>query len=387
MLDLTFEMNTQNISHTWMTTIQENIIGIEKRSAIYTWPRVSFNNKLYFGDQDKKRFIRANFLNNINNTWGIPIVSDRTTLTSTASAGQSSITVDEATNRHFYAGRDCVLISLTDWETYEVATISAISGTTLTLSGTLDSTWPAGTNIYPFYECRIEQEQTRDVQASNVNSINISARESFEEHRTFSYTLPTIDTDVFPVYNSLNLFLYKPIDPITELYIHPFSIFGPYGIQSYYSSYGSTRAAFKRTFICNTRKMIYDLFDFFDAKQGRLGSFYVPTFMGDIIISAEVDSTDLTLTTRKLYMTADEIVGQHIYIRLEDKSYVCREITARPSTTSITIDTPIGTDIPTADLKNTLCCFLHESRFGVDEITYEYYVENIAETKLRFDIL
>lgn len=387
MVYLTLSMADQKISHTWVTKIQETIEGDEKRTTLFTWPRIKLINKLHFTDEDKRRFIYTHLFRDIHNVWGIPIVSDESKLTVEAAAAQNTITVDATDERHLYNGRECVLISPTDWETYEVVTINTVSGTQITTSSGLANTWPVDTNLYPFYDCRIAPEQSRTSTYWKINSLEIVAKENFEDTRTFTYTIPTIDTTVFPLYNTKNLFLYRPLNPITEKYRHPNTLLGEYGKKFSFSTYGDTRAVFDRRFLCNSRKEIYDLFDFFDAKQGRFKTFYTPTWMKDIIIAADFNAVDTTLAINNLYLTADEVIGRHIYIMFKDGTYACREITARPSANSIIISSAIGTTVPTADLPNTLCSFLYEVRFNVDEILFEYEMKNIAKTKLSFNIL
>lgn len=387
MVYLTTEMVDQKISHTWMTKIQETIEGDEKRSALFTWPRIKLINKLSLIENEKQRFIYANLWRNIHNTWNIPIISDRAKLTSTATAAETIINVDETDYRHFYEGRECILISLTDWESYEVVTISGISATQITVSGSLSNTWPVDTNIYPIYECRVAEEQTRDSKFYKYNTIEIITKESFESTRDFTYTLPTVDNVVFPTYNSLDLFLYRPLNPIKEKYRHPYTLLEYYGKQLSFSTYGDTRAVLDRTFLCNSKKEIYDLLDFFDAKQGRLETFYTPSWLKDIVIDSEFTDAAELLIVKKLYLTEEELVGRHIYIRFKDGSYVCREIVSSPNELTIIIDSAIGTTVPAEDLPNMVCSFLYEVRFNVDEILLSYLVENIAKTKLGFNII
>jgi len=382
---LTIEMANQRISHAWKTTIQETIEGDEKRSALYTWPRVRLESEMLVFEDEERRFIHAHLWRDLHNLWGIPIISDETSLTAEAAAAQAVLTVGATDYRHFYDGRQCILIS--DWESYEVATITTVdSGTQITLSGNLSATWPAGTKVFPLYICRVKPEQSRSSKYFKLNEFSIVAEESFETVRTFSYTVPTVDAAVYPVYNSLNLFLTKPKNPITEGYRHPYTLLGELGLNTSFSTYDDTRIIFDRDFLITSKKSVYDLLDFFDAKQGRLKTFYMPTWMEDIIISVGFGSADVTITTKELYLTSDEIVGRHVYIRLPDGSYVCREITARPSSTSITLSSAIGTTVATASLSSMLCCFLYEVRFNIDEIAFEYFKkQTLAQTTLSFN--
>ena len=387
MVYLTTEMVDQKISHAWMTKIQETVEGDEKRSALFTWPRIKLINKLSLIENEKQRFIYTQLWRDIYNVWGIPIISDRAKLTSTATAAQNVINVNETDYRHFYEGRECILVSLTNWESYEVVTISGISDTQITTISGLSNTWPADTNIYPFYECRVAQEQTRVSEFYKYNSIEIVTKESFESTRDFTYTLPTIDDVVFPTYNSLDLFLYRPLNPITERYRHPYTLMSHYGKQTCFSIYGDTRAILNRTFLCGSKKEIYDLLDFFDSKQGRLETFYTPSWLKDVVIANEFSDASTLLIVDNLYLTEEELVGRHVYIEFKDGSYVCREIVSSPNALTIILDSAIGTTVPKEDLQNTLCSFLYEVRFNVDELLLEYQVENIAKTKLGFNII
>ena len=385
---LTPKMQSQRISHTWMTKIQDNIQGVEKRSALFTWPRIKLESKLQLVDDEKRRFIYAHLFRDMHNIWSIPVISDETTLTVESASGQKIITVVDTGYRHFYDGRKCILVDPDDWETYEEVIIDTVdSGTQITASTNLINTWPIGTLIYPLYECRINPEQSRDLKFYTVNNISIFGDESFEAERTFTYTLPTIDTDIYPTYNSLSLFLTKPINPITEKYRHPYILLKNLGLQTAFTNYGNTRAVYDRTFLLITKKEIYDFLNFFDAQMGRLGTFYTPTWLQDIVVSVGFADTDVTLTTKELYLTSDEIVGRHIYIVLPDGTYVCREITGRPSPTSIIIDSGIGTTVATADLSNVTCSFLQNVRFNIDELAIDYITPLIAKIKLGFNTI
>ena len=385
---LTMGMQDQQISHTWRTTIQETIEGGEKRSALFTWPRVTLDSQIQFTTDQEKTFIRAMLNREIYGFWKIPIVSDKTTLSSQAASGQPILTIAETDYRHFYEGRECVLVVPDDWESYEVLEISTIdSSTQITVTVNPVNTWPAGTLVFPLYQFRITDEQDLTSKFYTINGIDISADEAFESQRDFTYTLPTIDTDVFPVYNSLNLFLKRPRNPISETFRRPYAIMEGIGIKTPFSTYDYTRGILDRDFQFTTKKEIYDHLDFFDAMQGRLGSFYAPTWMNDIVVNAGFGSTDVTLTTKKIYFTEAELTGKHVYIEFPDGSYATREISARPTETSITLDSAIGTAV--TDITLVKISFLHEVRFSQDEIklTYQQKKQEIARTSLGFSVL
>jgi hypothetical protein len=387
---LTMGMQDQQLSHTWRTTIQETIEGGEKRSALQTWPRVTLDNQIQFTTDQEKTFIRTMLSRELYGFWKIPIISDKTTLSSQAASGQKVLAVTETDYRHFYDGRECALINPDDWESYEIVEIDTIdSSTQITAADNLVSTWPTGTLVFPLYQFRITDEQELTSKFHTVTGIDINAEEAFETQRTFTYTLPTIDTGVFPTYNSLSLFLKRPRPPISEKFRSPYTLLMGMGIKTPFSNYDHTRGIFDRNFQFTTKKEIYDHLDFFDAMQGRLGSFYAPTWMNDIVVNDGFDSADVTLTTKKIYFTESEITGKHVYIEFPDGSYATREISARPTDTSITLDSAIDTTVAAADIAQVRISFLPEVRFNQDEMKLNYQQKNqgIARTSLGFNIL
>lgn len=375
----------QSLVHSWMTSIQENIHGGEKRSSLVTWPRIKLNSDLTLISTAERRFIRASLYQSIHKIWGFPFVHDKTLLTSQAANGQMVLTVAETSYRHFYNGRGCILINPSNWELYEYGTINTVdSATQITLADNLISSWPIGTYVYPMYEYRIEEVQEVNVSIKQLNYITLAATESMEDLRSFSYSIPSSGA---PTYNGLDLFLIAFQYPTTESYRHPFEHLVFFGKDFISSVYDKTRFAFDLDFIIISRSDIWDLLKFFDSKRGRFQTFYMPSRNNDIVPTAAIAADAVTLTVETLYLSSVEIVGRHLWIRLPNQSYVCREVTAVPTSTTITISSSIGTTISQANLSKMLICFLNKVRFNVDEILLEYTADSIAKTKLRFRVV
>lgn len=377
----------QSVSHTWKTTIQENINGEEKRSAIFTLPRVTLDNTYQLSTDEEIRFMHTHLLREVNGIWGFPVSSDVTALTAEAASGQKVMTVAATGYRHFYSYRHFMLIDPNNWESNEVGLVDSVdSGTQLTSTTDLDYTWPAGTLIYPFFGTWISDTQKLTSQYYKINGIRIEAKERITTDRHPGYTLPTIDTGVFPVYNSLNLFLKRPQPSVEEQYNFPHEPLRFDGYDTdWYQPGREVRVHFNRTHLYSSKKDIYDLLDFFDAKQGRYGSFYLPTYMQDIVINTAFLSTDTVLDVKTLYYTETEIVGKHVHIQLPDGSYVCREISASTGDTSITLDSPIGTTVQLGSLPQVTCCFLYEVRFDIDELKMDYMKRSdLAKIQISF---
>lgn len=381
----TSKIYKQNLVHSWMTSIQETICGDEKRSSLVTWPRIKLRNDLVPMTTAERRFIRASLYQSIHRIWGFPFIHDKTPLTSQAADGQAILTVAETSYRHFYDGRGCILVNPSNWELYEYAVINTVdSAIQITLASNLIGSWPVGTYVYPMYEYRIEEMQEINVSIKQLNYITLAATEVMESLRSFSYSLPSSGA---PTYNSLDLFLTKPQYPATENYMHPFEHIVFFGKDFATSVYDKTRFVFNLDFIIVSRADVWDLLNFFDSKRGRFQVFYMPSWNNDIVPTAAIAADAVTLTVETLYLSSAEIIGRHLWIRLPDQSYVCREITAVPTSTSITINSSIGTAISQTNLSKILICFLNKVRFNSDEILLEYTADLIAKTKLKFKVV
>jgi hypothetical protein len=274
------------------------------------------------------------------------------------------------------------LVDPSDWESYEYGAIDTVdSATQITMAVNLVQTWPINTCVYPIYEYRVNETQEVDAQFRQLNFVRMSATESFESARSFSYSVPSSGA---PTYDSLDLFLTKPLYPITEIYNQPFELLSFLGLNYASSHYDKAKFAFPLDFIVVSRADIWSFLEFFDSKRGRYQTFYMPSWNDDIIPTVAIGAADTTLTVEEVYLTDAEITGRHLFIRLPDGSYVCREITSLPSSTSIQISSAIGTAVSATNLSEMLLSFLYKVRFNVDEILFEYISDEIARTKLHF---
>lgn len=382
---ITSKIQKQSLIHSWRTSIQETIQGGEKRSTLLTWPRIKLNMELRFISSPERNFIRSSLFQNIHNLWGFPFVHDKTALTAEAASGQKVLTLGSTSYRHFYDGRGCILVDPDDWTSYGFGKIDTVDSTTqITMAVSLANTWPVKTLVYPIFEYRIDAAQEIDVEFRQLNYLSISASESFEAARTFTYSVPASGA---PTYNGLDLFLTRPLYSLVEPYQHPYELLSFLGKGKAFNTYSQTRPGLSGTFRIVSRSDIWDLLNFFDSKRGRFQVFYEPSWDNDIVPTAAIDAADQTLTVEEVYLTSGEIVGRHLYIRFPDGTYVCREVSNHPVSTTLVIDSPIGTSVTAANLSKMLICFLYKVRFDIDEIEIDYTADEIAQSKLKFRVV
>jgi hypothetical protein len=383
---LTMRPATQKVSHTWRTAIQTTVKGVEKRSMLYTWPRISLFNDFILTTNQKINYLKRNLFRYADKVWGIPVWADRTILTSQAASGQAILNVGETDYRHFYEGRNCIIIQGNDFTKYEVKTIDSFTNDQIVLTANLASTWPINSFVLPLYDCRITQDQEMSSEFQNIQNFQLSATEAYETLRSFDYSVPESGADT---YQDLDLFLYKFQRSVTYKYKRAYDLSQFLGLGYAATKYdpGENVLGLQTSLLRKTKQDVWNLLNFFDSKQGRLEKFWVPTWSRDIVATSAILATDTVLTIEPMqyntYYLPDEVIGRYLYIQFPDQSYICKKITTA-STSSITLDGQIGQAVSAGDLSKLLISFLILCRFDIDELEIEYLVENFGKADLSF---
>jgi hypothetical protein len=383
---LTLRPATQKISHVWKTGIQTTVKGAEKRSALYTWPRIKLYNDFMAGTNQKINYLKRSLFRYPDKIWGVPIWADKTVLTSQAVYGQKVLNVGETDNRHFYTGRQVVIINPSNFLSYEAGIIDSLTSNQITLTENLSLTWGAGSFVLPSYDCRVSQEQEIGATFQNIQGFSIEATEAFETLRTYAYSIPSSGADT---YQGLDLFLLRPQNPLTYKYKRAYNLAQFLGLGYAYSSYdtGDNVLGLKGSWLRNSRANIWTLLNFFNSKQGRFQKFWIPTWSKDIVPTAAILSADTVINVENIeYNTVylpNEVIGRYVYIQFPDGTYVCRKIsTATPTT--ITLDSAIGKAVSADNLSKLLISFLILCRFDIDELEIEYIRENYGKAEMGF---
>ena len=372
---LTSRPYSQFVSHQWLTSVLKAINGWEQRAALYTWPRVSLQGEYQVFSRSELAWIRRKLFKYQDALWGIPIWPDLTTVSSEAASGQTTINVGDTTNRHFYAGRDLILISPSAYGTYEVKTITTVNATSLVCSSNLSSTWAAGSFVLPVYDCRISEENIIQKRSKQRDSFLIQGMEAYESARSFTYTLPSSGASTYLTYD---VFDYIPRQASKHTYTKPYDLIQYLGIGVKDTDYSRSEIEFEFTFVREKRASIWDILDFFDSKRGRYNKFWVPSWNRDIVVSTGFASTDYSIEIENIeYRThwlPEDVIGRYVHIRFPDGTTTQKKITDASSSSpyTITFDEAIGTTVTIADINSVFISFLMLARFGTDKLDLKY---------------
>jgi hypothetical protein len=377
-----FRPSKQIVTHLWKTGIQKGIKGNEKRSALYTFPRLKIDTTYSFVDTSVSNWFERSYMFNLDELWGIPIWSDETYLTSQATAGTKILNVQEVDYRHFYDGRGCIITDGTD---YEICTISGtVASGTLPLESNLENTWSINDSVLPYYQARIDQEQIITKHTRDYDELSIMTVESYEASRSFTYSTPDSGATTF---SGIDILSNIPVGTISRIYERPYELLQFLGIGQKYSNYVESCFPLEASLLETDRSTIWDIFKFFDNKMGRLYPFWVPTWNKDIIVTSAISDTDTLLTIQDIdynitWLTND-VQGRFIRIRFPDKSIIYRKIVEAGPTT-ITLESAVGKNVSADNLNELLISYLYYVRFEADEISMEYNPANTsAKTYMR----
>ena len=378
-----------SLSHKWRTSLQTSIDGTEKRSALHTWPRVGIDYATKLINDTEFNWVKRKLYKYLYGTWGLPIWPDKTILTSQANSGQAILNVGETTNRHFYVGRDVIIINPTDFQTWEIAAIDSLTATTITLSANLSNTWPVGSLVLPRYLIRMESPQEVQAKVFQYQEFTFSAVEKYEDLRSFTYTLPSSGA-LF--YRGLDIFQFVPYKGIVDKYKKPWNLLQFLGLGYSYSYHERTLLGIKAEYQEASRSSLWNMLKFFDSKMGRWGEFWIPTWQKDIVVTSAFSGTDTTLNIQNIeyssyWAVGDDFVGEYIQFYFPDGTFVYRKIIGSLSNTSIVIDSGTGKAVTAGELNQLVVSFLMPICFDIDEIKLDYLTgkcEDVADVKLSF---
>jgi hypothetical protein len=301
-------------------------------------------------------------------------------LTSAAAAGQTNLACDTQ-YRHFYAGRQAVVVNPEDYTDYEVGTISSLTTSQITLTANLSGSFPVGF-VCPMYEFRIGNRQEASFQVNGQGQITVSAMEALESVPSYSYSLPSSGANT---YNSKDVFEIVPVKSFSYSYDRPGEMTQYLGLGFYEGNYDigddtySSDRYLEFQLLLSRRQDIQSFLDFFDSKMGKLTTFYVPTWNDDLVPTEAIGAADTEITVSDNTYAS----GKHVYITYPGQSAIQREISS-VGTGTITLSSAIGYAVSESDLSKLKISYMLESRFSGDKATLNIVREGASKSGVSF---
>lgn len=366
----------------WNTSFQRSINNkTVKKSALFTWPRRALQFRVDAQSYTQAAFLKRKIYKNLPNVWGVPIWQDRSPLTASAASGQPVLACD-TTNRNYEVGGECILY--TSQDTYFVGTILSKTDSSITLTGNLTATWAEATSVFPILKSRIEKTQQIGYQTDSISQITFNATEEFD---SVTRNVPSVSG--YPTHKDIPVFITEPDweTEVEETQIHNYEMLKFLGATQSWDQWDATDFRYKALYKTSTKEEAGNIIDFFDYHKGRWGSFWRPSWLNDIKVTAAASAGAVTLEIEDIGFASyweDEPAALWLMIYYPDGTYVFRAVKAVPDSTHIMLHRGLDDAITTADLSGMKVSFLSYCGFNQDELEVQFITDNKTDIELNF---
>ena len=311
----------------------------------------------------------------------------RWAVTSATTASLGTVLTFAATPAWMVVGQSVMLLS---GNTSHVATITAATGTTVTLDTAVTTSWPAGSIVYAALLCSLSATMQAKNLTNAVKTLPVMLEVypgSEPEQDTGSAAITFNGREVFPLTanwaNDVSVEHQWPVEQVD---------FGR-GRVTDFRPIGFPSQVRKATYLQRDRDEVQALVDFFCRMKGRLGAFYLSSDDDDLLLAATSSSGGSTLTVNAgdwtSLLAADaggyDDAQEAICIRMRDGSRLYRLVTGVSGSGANRVVTCDGT-WPSALSDTTVSgiSWMPLVRFASDILELSWLSNAVAETQINF---
>lgn len=358
----------------FLTEVINHDDGSEQRIAWRKNPRQLFDWRVIVEDGASRSRLENIIYEWQRRVFGIPVWHEQTTLTSAATAGDTTINVGETDFRDFREG-GLVLIYQDDIVN-DVGTIAAggIAASSITVESGLLSSYSEGALVVPLRTGVIRGTVQGKRYPSGAQELTIKFRVDDNDANLADTTAWTMLNSkvLLDDNNAISGTLSETFDQQVTI------IDNDTGKVYQTSAWGFNKRVSAKTFWTNSLEGLWQVRQLLHALRGRQISFYLPTFADDLQPVTELTSGSSTMTITNVGY--DQFVKERqnrniIRITFVDGSTpLIRTITASTpidaSTEGITVDSPWPATYQPEDIDKVM--FVEEVRFNSDTIRIQH---------------
>lgn len=366
----------------WLTDVIDTIDGKEQRIALRKNPRQAFTVRYRLSGLDLQNF-QAIMFDWQTSLFALPLWHESQEQTAAVSASATQLQVADTASVDLRVGGLVAIIA--DSHTYDVATISSMTSTTITLSSPLVNSYPSGTPVMPARIAFIKDTITADRYRNNVVEYTLA----FDVYDNDTGVL-TEDTSGFSSYGGKVLFddcnVANDRTP-DQLLQRAVRIDNGTGNITQFAIWDRNKHLTQKGFVARDRDEIKSLRRALLAIRGKQKSFWLPTFFDDMTVSQDLASGANTMDISRIDYT--RFVGAReskktFRITFTDGTSLVREvqssITLSASEERLTVSSTWPANRTVDEIVRV--DFYELVRFDTDVITLTYPRGGRAETKL-----
>jgi hypothetical protein len=347
----------------WKTTVSASPTGAEQRMAMLEAPRRSMGFAVMAAGS-KRKSVDFFLSKRRAETFDVPIWFDYSSLTEDA-AGGSSVILCDVDGHGLRAGTRALITTGT--EEYEIVTIDETSSSSVTLLLPTVLPWPVGARIYPLREGRIKDKTSWSQHNSAVWTCRLEV-----EITEVEIIDPSWSTLVYTGYPVLTV-LPNMDDALTvEIDRMVIDVDSGIGRPVFVETADVSFRTQTHSWLLRGAEQYADFRGFLQTAEGRLHTFWLPSFTRDFELTENVASSDVSLTVENCGYVANlwgDVNRRDLYILLQDGTKICRRISAAVEAgplETLTLSSAVGTSFSKSDV--ALICLMSTARLDSDSI-------------------
>lgn len=371
----------------WYTDVITAHYGDEQRIQLRSKPRRMFEYTATMMNASDSAIASNLLWGWQNRNYALPLWVDLTVLSSTASIGTVTLSMD-TTNRGFFAGG--LLLLLKGPLDYEAVEIDSFTPTTITLAKPLERTWVQGTKVYPVNISQMPTNVPRRMLTDSKTEMMVSFAADPVQ------TDPYIPAGTAPTtYNGYEVILRKPN------WAQPVDVDNQFDYDTIDFNVGGSRVLPNRQFPMIVRRFQWRMKTRTDAVEfrkllgrlkGRFKPAYLPTWFDDFkLYATEVaSSSTIRVQNNEFYkMVGSDPALKTLMILLKNGTVVIRLInsvgTDPAGFTTLGLDASIGYDLNSTSLARL--SLVHLCRQASDRVTINYLSSSVTTVEANFALV
>lgn len=365
----------------WLTEMLPARNGVTQKREMRLAPRRDFTFKVV-ADAQARRVADALLFERGAQLWALPIWHDVQLLGTALTAGGDTIACDTAGFDFTVGGSALLWRSVNDFELVTIATIGASS---LTLAGTLASSWPRGTRLYP-------TRKARSIDASEEGAWNDDAGErritfAIDEPCDWTATLPAATYRAYPVLEHRSD---EGADPEASHRREIERVDVGTGSVHYYDFPGESFRRMSHRWLLGSRAEHTEFRELLYGLRGRMAVLWVPSMTADLVLASTLGAASTALSVEWAGYTlygAQASNRRDLRIELRDGTVYYRRITAAAeagATETLTLDSALGAEVTPQQVRLISFMTLCEGASDAVEIDHVTDAEGITRASLAF---
>lgn len=278
----------------FLTDVMESVDGSEQRVAVRRAPRQEFDLKFVLEEGPEMQRVGYLIFDWSARVFGLPMWHEPSFLTAPATAGSTTVSVDDTTLADFRVGG--LAIVMRDELNFDALEVAAISPTGVTFATPLINTYATGARVYPVRTAAMTMPAKEKRYAKNAGEFELTMR-------VLDNDIDLSSTAAFPTYDSKVLLsdpnvIDQSLDGTYDRRIITLDSEG--GVESFSSLYPFARRVSAKTFATTNRQALWNVRRLLHALRGPQVSFYLPTFGSEVTLFSQYLSGSASLTVHNV---------------------------------------------------------------------------------------